>query len=42
MVKTMCSVKCNKLDEFQEYIEQEIERTRLINNRLTSYGNKRM
>lgn len=42
LVKTMCSVKCDKLDDFQEYIEQEVERTRLINNRLTSYGNKRM
>ena len=42
LVKTMCSVRCDNLDNFEKDILQEVERTRLINNRLSSYANKQM
>jgi hypothetical protein len=40
LVKLMCGKRCDDLDKFEEDILQEIERTRLINNRLYSYAKK--
>ena len=41
LVKNMCSKRCDDLDNFERGILEEVERTRLINNRLFSYANKK-